>query len=735
MMTPSLQDLTPRVEAGIRAPLRRLRRRALSYVAIDGAVRVLAAFIVAGVLQLVLDWWLRLTVDQRAGLNLAITSVWLYVVYRHLVAPLLAPLSDRALAAAVDRAHPELHEGLSTAVQFADGEIGPAERNSPVLARSVIADACAAAADVRFFDVLNHRRAKKAAMRLGGLAALIGSAWLIFPDMMGLWFRRNWLVHDVPWPQRTTIIPEGFDTTDRRRIPRGDELDIGAEIQGRTPPTVTLEWWTAEGRTGSEVMDIIGQADLNLPEAERRARARVSLGPLTEPIDFRITGGDEYTRTFRVEPIERPAIVRAEIRVTPPTYTRLVPIVYQNETTIEILAGSSVVIDAHASKPIDSARFVGPAGAAIATELVESDRIRLDWATPLAGTWTFELRDRDGWQNLRGVRYNFKVVTDQPPTAKLALADISDVITPAAELSMDVTISDVYGISAVGVFVQRNDDPPTALTLGGFEAASREYRTSLRYDVDQLSVAPGDRLLVWSQGSDVDPVGPNVGRSEPLLLRVLTPADFLSEMAKREMELRQEFERLISEQSGVKDAIDRLLPSLPESGAPPATTAQRLGGLVRRQDSHAARTLAVRRSFERILAEMRRSRVAKSADEQRLSGRIGKPLEEIGTALMPRASGVLGELRRQVERTARQASSTTQTEILRKMRQVLASMLELEGYREAVALLQEIIADQKDVKSQTGHSLSTELDALLNLDGLDHPANPPKGPASQASEP
>lgn len=735
MITPSLQDLTPRVEAEIRGPLRRLRRRALAYVAIDGCVRLFAALIIGGIVQLVLDWWLRLTVDQRAGLNFAITLAWLYVIYRYTISPLLAPLSDRALAAAVDRAHPELHEGLSTAVQFSSGEIGPEDRNSPVLARSVIADACAAASKLRFFDVLNHRRAKSAAARLGGLAALIAVSWALFPDMMNLWFRRNWLVHDLSWPQRSQIIPDGFDNTDRRRVPRGDDLDIGAEIRGHTPTTVTLEWWSDEGRDGREVMDIIGQPDLALPEGQRRARARVSLGPLTEPIEFRIVGGDEYTRTFRVEPIERPAVVKAEIRVTPPEYTRLATILYENETTIELLAGSAILIDAQASKPVDSARFIGPGGAAVTAEITESDRIRLDWPAPIAGTWTFELRDRDGWQNLRGVRYNFKIVIDQPPTAKLALADTSDVITPSAELAMDVTISDVYGISAVGVYVQRNDDPPVSLTLGGFEAASREYHTALSYDVDQLSVAPGDRLLVWAQGSDLDPAGPNVGRSEALLLRVLTPADFLSEMAKREMELRQEFERLISEQSGVKDAIDRLIPGMPESGTPPTTLAQRLGGLVRRQDSHAARTLAVRRSFERILAEMRRSRVAKSADEQRLSGRIGKPLEEIGADLMPKASDVLGQLRREAARAAIQLSTATQSEIVRKMRQVLASMLELEGYREAVALLQEIIADQKEVKSQTGQSLTSELDALLNLDESDPSSNPPKDSPGRTREP
>lgn len=709
-------EVRARVAAEIRAPLARVRRRALAYVALDGTVRVFAAFIIAGLAQVLIDWWLRLSVDQRAGLNIAITFVWLYVIYRRLVAPLLTPLSDRALAAAVDRRHPQLHDRLATAVQFAAGELGADEQNSPALVRSVIDDACRAAREVRFIDVLNHRRAKRAAMRVGGLVALVFGACALFPDVMSIWFRRNWLVHDVPWPQRTTITPEGFDGGDRRRVPRGDELEINAEIAGRTPPTVTLEWWTEGGKRGREAMDVIGAPDVSLSEAQRRAKARVRLGPLAESLEFRIVGGDEYTRVFHVEPIERPSIVRATVRATPPDYTRLAPITYGNETTIELLAGTTLVIDAQTNKPIETARFVGPGGVAVGCELVEADHVRLDWREPVAGAWTFDLRDADGWQNLRGVRYTFKVVADQPPTVKLSLAETSDVITPAAELSLDVNFADTYGLSRGGVFVQRNEDPPTLLPMQAIEPATRESRASLAWGVDALAVQPGDRVRLWAEAADLDPAGPNVGRSEPLVLRVLTPADFLAEMAKREMELRQEFERLISEQSGVKDALDRLLTSLPEDGTPPSTLAARLSGLARRQESHAARTLSIRRSFERILGEMRRSRVAKSADEQRLAGRIARPLDEIGNEAMPRASGQLGELRKRASKPAGQVAAGAQGEIVRRMRTVLASMLELEGYREAVALLQEIIGEQKDVKSATAQALTSDLDELLNLD-------------------
>ena len=58
---------------------------------------------------------------------------------------------------------------------------------------------------------------------------------------------------------------------------------------------------------------------------------------------------------------------------------------------------------------------------------------------------------------------------------------------------------------------------------------------------------------------------------------------------------------------------------------------------------------------------------------------------------------------------------------------VLAAMLKREGYREAVALLQEVIDQQTEVRTATLEALQRELEAILGLDEPQETA-PPESP-------
>ena len=81
-------------------------------------------------------------------------------------------------------------------------------------------------------------------------------------------------------------------------------------------------------------------------------------------------------------------------------------------------------------------------------------------------------------------------------------------------------------------------------------------------------------------------------------------------MARRELTLRQEFERLSSAQRRLKDALDRLLARLADSNVQPPAVDQQLMGLPRTQREHTDRCLTITRGFEQVLSEMRISQVA-----------------------------------------------------------------------------------------------------------------------------
>ncbi len=732
-----LDNLRARLERRIFSPLAQLRRRGRLYLALDGAVVVYLSLLGGGVAQMLLDWGLNLGVDQRGLLSAFVTVFWVWMLYRRLLAPLVrtiaaagqgaggyiggagvppvgpagagpsryGSLSDRLLALAVDRAHPELHGQMAAAVQFARGQVGAADANSPQLVRAVMDDACAVASGVRFMAVLNHRRARQRVAELGGLLLATGVAAAVMSDLAGTWFRRNWLLQEVPWPQQTYITPIGFDEHGRRRVPRGEELEIAATNVGRVPNSVELRWSTDSGREGSEAMTLVG---VNRWEA--------SLGMLSEDVVFRIAGGDERTREYVVVAVERPRVVRTSARITPPVYTGVAPLIIEQQTVLELLTGSVLEIEAEFNQPVESARFVGTGGEVAACQRLGPKRARVTWDAPVSGSYSFELVDRDGWTNRRPVRYTLNVVPDLPPVAHLELPDVGESITPTAELPVVLSFEDVYGLGGVALLVQRGDDPPFEVALDGFEPGGRGYDVETLLAVGTFGAAPGERVRIWAEGRDQDPQGPNVGRSEPVNLRVVTPTELLAELAGRELELRREFERLISAQRGLTDALERLLPELPEGGVPAAALGQRLAGLARRQDADTKDCLAICRQFEQMLGEMRINKVARSGDERRIGERIVAPLEQLGAGAMPEASTAIADLRQQVSREVVVALPGWQADILRKMRAILANMLEWEGYREAVALLQEIIDAQTALRAETVEALQRQLEDILGLE-------------------
>lgn len=711
-------------------PLEDLRRRARWYIALDGLSRFAWVLLVSGIIQLVLDWWLRFPVEQRIAVNLVITGFWSVFIYRYFLRPLSAPVMDETLAMAVDRAHPDLQDRVATAVQFARGAAGDPQTNSPQLVSAVLNEAAERASRTSFLDALDHARARRRFREFAAIGGMILLACVIARPMMVTWFWRNWLLAEIPWPQKTYIRPVGFESG-QKRVPIGDELDLIARIEGVPPTTAEVVWWTPSGRRGREPMTLRGGTQLE-----------ASLGIVTEDVSFRIVGGDERTRNFHAQAIERPRIESIRTTLIPPEYTGLDPIDLEQQIVLEVLRGAVLEFDATLNKPVVQAQFSPADKPGVDCDIQEPRRLRLrletmrregdedsapaQWPAALeSGVYRFELTDADGWTNLRPVRYTIKVVPDRPPGVDLRITGVGQLITPAAELSLVVKCTDVYGLSSASVMAQINSEPPREYVLSGLGPRATEYTAEQSLVVAALRAEAGQRLRVWAESSDLDPTGPNVGQSAPVELRVVTIEEFLADLARREMELRREFERLTSEQRILQETLQRLTGDGSESAAAPPV--QQIAALTRRQGAHAGRSLAIARQFEQVLAELRTNHVMRTEDERRLSGRIIEPLESLARSYIPRTVEQITALRQGATAARVAEANASMSEILRQMRQILSNMLEWEGYREAIGILREIIAQQQELRGATLEAVEKQLEAILGeFETEEAPSSQPK---------
>ncbi len=724
--------------ADLRQRLARLRSRWRAYAALAGAVRVGLIVILTALLQLLLDAWFRFSLDQRAALNGALTLLWAAAGYRFLLRTLLAPLPDRALASVIDRAHPGAADRLSSTVQFFEPGARNPTSNSPELVAAAVTQAARDVRGLPFEAVLNHPRARRRGMELAGLALIVAVAFALRPDLMSTWFQRNWLLADLPWPQMTRIVPDGFDSSGAKRVPRGDELEIVARVFGAVPNSATLSWRTASGRRGREAMTLVGGE-----------RFEVSLGALAEDVFFRIAGGDERSREYRVVPVERPRVVRTAAQITPPDYARLPVTTADRQTAFELLNGGSIRIDAWVNKPLAAAHLVLEGRVAgepdvLPCRLVEPDHLAIDLTGPAAGVYRVELLDQDGLRDRNPVRLTLRVVADRPPSARLTIAGVSEFITPQAELNFEAAFEDAIGLSHRQLAAQRGDEPPafrlptdppaapgaSTRPSAADEPPPRESVWRDRLDVSELEVQAGDRLRLWASANDTDPAGPNTASSPVIDLRVVSVEDFLTEMSRRELALRQEFERLILSQRVLNDTLDRAIAEIPADAAPGSVLAprvlQRLSAAARQQEQHARRAALIRDQFAQILAEMWTSKVAGASVDRRISGGILTPLDDLVILKIPAAVAGINELRQSALPERRQAARETQAELLRIMQSILANMLRWEGYQEAVAMLRELIGAQSDVRAATLEAMRSQLDEILGLEDQPPPPPPPR---------
>ncbi len=718
------------IARGLLRPLSRLRWRCRTYLLVEGLFQLVLALVAAAAAQLLLDRWLRFSIDQRAVLNSVITLFWVWVIYRYVVLRLIQPLPDHVLAGWIDRSHPALHDQLSTAVEYAhlvrarsagddldERAAAAVAGDSPQLVRAVVLGAVVEAGRVRFASVLNHGRAVRRALELGAILALVSAAMLQLP-WMSVWFQRNWLLREIPWPQNTHLVPRGYDAADSRRMPRGEELLIEADCIGEKPREVEVVW-SSRGASGREPMTLVGTD-----------RFEATLGLLQDDVRFRLVGGDERTREYLVQAVEAPHVLTTRARVTPPAYVGAEPYVIDQQTVLELLAGSTLEIEARLNKQVTRVEFVGSepvAGASAAPAVWSADQAspaaRIVWESPASGIYRIELTDRDGWTDRNPVRYVLKVVPDRAPVARMELVGAGEIVTPFADIPVRLDFDDSYGLATVSLNVEKAGAAARQVPLAGVELPSRKLNVETGVALASFDATAGEQIRLWAEAADQDPRGPNVGRSAAVDLRVVTPEDFLAEMSRRELELRREFEQMLAAQRGLADSLDRLIAELPDGTAPPADQVQRLAALARQQSSAGLRVGELAQKFDHILAEMRVSKVARSEHEARIGQRLVTPLAALSREAIPAAVDAIAVLRQPSDADRRTACATAQAEVLRRMKAILANMLEWEGYQEAIALLRDLIAEQGKVREDTSRAVESRLDEIL--DQLGKPQPPP----------
>jgi hypothetical protein len=691
-----------------------LGRRLRLYVLLDGLAVLSAVALLAVVTTLAVDYTARLDRDMRAVQLVSLLVVLLGIAWWRIVRPLRVVLSVEHLAVLVERRFPQLSSILVSAVEFATqagGASDIATHSSRVMRHEVIRGASQQAAGVSFEAVLAHDRAWRRGVVTLGCALAIVVLSLAARDTMGLWFRRNVLLENVPWPQRNRLTLENI-AGGKIVSPRNEDVTVSAVVdRGYEPPRQAfVEFENGAGVVGREQMPAVSQREVRFTHTFER---------LAESLRFRVVGGDAATDWVDIEVVDRPQIRNAVIQVAPPRYTRAESYELRaGQTAAEVLNGSEVRFHIESNKPLKRAMLVREDTANREIEVGEAvgdDGVHFTSTTRPAATSTYQysLLDELGLSN-RGerivpMRFNIRLIADKPPTVKMRIKDVGDMVTREAVLPIEGTFEDQYGLAsaAIACEVGREGVEPAVKieSIDGFEPGTRTFAHTAEWQVAQHGAIEGDRLTLSCQASDFDDVaGPNVGKSATIALRVVSSEELLADLSRREQEHRRDFERLLRQQEELYN--DMLAAARPQSAE---EARQFFPRLARRQRDHAGRLNLLRLQFAQVLSKLRMNQLATAAVEARLGQGVIEPMDELYRESIPRAAAALEPLPPDATGDALKDARAAQEQVLAEMNRIMASLLKWEGYQEAVTLLRDVLKMQKTLGEETEKRVEEQI--------------------------
>jgi hypothetical protein len=718
-MTQLYADKTP---VAIARQLGRLRRSLRGWLVIDGLSRVAMWLAILVVVDLGIDRLLRMDRAQRTIMWLGMAAVIGVVVWRRLVGPLRRGLSDDALAARVEARHPELHQQMISALQLARMEDAAQTGASPQLVQATIDGGNRAAEGVQFTEVVNRRKRGQNVMRGAAAVAVLAGLALAMPGTMALWWQRNVMLSDAQWPVKTHLKIVG-EADGRLVAARGDDVAVLVKAEGVLPNSVTLDYRPAGGRRQSQTMNRVG-----------RDGYRLTLRNVLEEAKLRARGGDGQTSWITLGLVERPAVEELRLFYTPPAYIGTEPRELEaGQGSYYIPAGSTLRISGRANKPLSAAQLLkGDAVIGPLARPAEDDRAfggTIDPADLASGTYGIALTDTNQPVALdarQPVRFSVRVVEDQKPGVRAQLEGIGDMVVARAVVPITCRFSDDYAITAASLTWRQQ----TLEGEGGggelaFDELAGEYGKprigpyEYRLELEPLKLTENEHLTFRITAQDNDTLhGPNAGESTLFSVKVVSEEELRTELLRREQEQRLEFERLLKDQQELLVGTRALAAGLDDAEKLNAAQRRELDGLERRQRLAAGRCGGIAKQFDRILAEVVNNRLeeADGPMHRRLESKITQPLRALAEREIALAADGLdgaGKVPPAERAGVLEATIAHQRELVSMMRKILAAMVKLEGYQEAINVLREILKQQKDVRAETVKELEKRISDIF----------------------
>lgn len=218
----------------------------------------------------------------------------------------------------------------------------------------------------------------------------------------------------------------------------------------------------------------------------------------------------ERTRDFKVTVFEHPKLVRSDVDLAFPAYTKLAPKHIEDSRRVSAVEGTRMDFALQLNKPVKSAKLIARDGKKTEIPLtVSPDKAvaTLRDLTPAKSlTYDLQLIDAEGRPNKIASPFVIDVLPNRPP--EIRLASPRGDVRPSAleEVAFEGTVLDDFGTASYGLAYAIGGGEPKFIELGKDGGAKEKKAFSHLLKLEDLG-AKADDLVSWFVWAD--DIGPD----------------------------------------------------------------------------------------------------------------------------------------------------------------------------------------------------------------------------------
>jgi hypothetical protein len=393
------------------------------------------------------------------------------------------PADFRALAAAVERDHPELRHLFSAALEQ---EPSPDSGQFSFLQLRVIDQVLTHSLRNEWEQSLKHNSSFAWNTHA---AAFVG--FVIVMLVLGYDSSRERSVLGSWIGEEITVSPGDTE------VERGTGLVISARFGRNPPPDAALVLVSASGATK------------RIP-LERHFTDPVfgtSLNEITGNGSYHIEYNAKKTRGYRITVFDYPELLRADASLDFPRYTDLTNRIIRDTRRISAVEGTRLTYTLQLNKPVVRARLMGSEQKLILA--VQSNAVALlnDFRLTNSARYSLELVDAEGRTNKVPADVSIHVLANRRPDLKLTFPRGDPRVSKLEELQLQAQAADDFGLLKYGIGYGVVGREPQLVEMGQSARANETRPFGYMIPLEKLGVDVDQVISYFTWADDYGPDG------------------------------------------------------------------------------------------------------------------------------------------------------------------------------------------------------------------------------------